>query len=208
MKLLAPTKKLGRPCSSDAGETRERLIHEARASFATIGYDATTNRTVAAAAGITTGAIYHYFPSKLDMYVAAFEQVQNMVTEAVVAAAAPCDSLVDKFSAIIDALTEVSKNDASLLGFVVGVSAEARRHPELSDAIRPLRKDWAVFFQELCEGAVARGEVGSEMTARTLQDLFDVMISGLARFAYVINDREREDAVIDGLKRFVAAAVS
>jgi hypothetical protein len=116
--------------------------------------------------------------------------------------------LVDKFSAIIDALTEVSKNDASLIGFVVGVSAEARRHPELSDAIRPLRKDWAIFFQQLCENAVARGEVGSEMTARTLQDLFDVMISGLARFAYVINDREREDAVIDGLKRFVAAAVS
>jgi len=112
MKLLAPTKKLGRPCSTDAGETRERLIHEARASFATIGYDATTNRTVAAAAGITTGAIYHYFPSKLDMYVAAFEQVQNMVTEAVVIAAAPCETLVDKFSAIIDALTEVSKNDA------------------------------------------------------------------------------------------------
>ena len=123
MKLLAPTKKLGRPCSTDAGETRERLIREARASFATIGYDATTNRTIAAAAGITTGAIYHYFPSKLDMYVAAFEQVQNMVTEAVVAAAAPCDSLVDKFAAIIDALTEVSKNDASLIGFVVGVSA-------------------------------------------------------------------------------------
>jgi len=208
MKLLAPTKKLGRPCSTDAGVTRERLIHEARASFATIGYDATTNRTVAAAAGITTGAIYHHFPSKLDMYVAAFEQVQNMVTEAVVAAAAPCETLVDKFSAIIDALTEVSKNDPSLLGFVVGVSAEARRHPELSVAIRPLRKEWAVFFQELCENAVARGEVGSEMSARTLQDLFDVMISGLARFAYVINDREREDAVIDGLKRFVAAAVS
>ena len=208
MKLLAPTKKLGRPCSTDAGETRERLIREARASFATIGYDATTNRTVAAAEGITTGAIYHYFPSKLDMYVAAFEQVQNMVTEAVVAAAAPCESLVDKFSAIIDALTDVSKNDPSLIGFVVGVSAEARRHPELSDAIRPLRKDWAMFFQQLCENAVARGEVGSEMSARTLQDLFDVMISGLARFAYVINDREREDAVIDGLKRFVAAAVS
>jgi hypothetical protein len=101
--------------------------------------------------------------------------------------------LVDKFAAIIDALTEVSKNDASLIGFVVGVSAEARRHPELSDAIRPLRKDWAMFFQQLCENAVARGEVGSEMTARTLQDLFDVMISGLARFAYVINDREREE---------------
>ena len=208
MKLLAPSKKLGRPCATDSIETRDRLIEVARASFATIGYDATTNRTVAAAAGITTGAIYHYFPSKLDMYVASFAQVQNMVTEAVVKAAAPCDSLVDKFAAIIDALSDVSKNDPSLIGFVVGVAAEARRHPELSDAIRPLRKDWAVFFQQLCEDAVARGEVGSSMTARTLQDLFDVMISGLARFSYVINDREREDAVIDGLKRFVAAAVS
>lgn len=208
MKLLAPSKKLGRPCATDSIETRDRLIEVARASFATIGYDATTNRTVAAAAGITTGAIYHYFPSKLDMYVASFAQVQNMVTEAVVKAAAPCDNLVDKFAAIIDALSDVSKNDPSLIGFVVGVAAEARRHPELSDAIRPLRKDWAVFFQQLCEDAVARGEVGSSMTARTLQDLFDVMISGLARFSYVINDREREDAVIDGLKRFVAAAVS
>ena len=206
MKVLE--KKLGRPCDTDAGETRKLLVKEARRSFADVGYDATTNRALAQAAGITTGAIYHYFPSKLDMYVAAFEQVQNMVTEAVVAAAAPCESLVDKFSAIIDALTDVSKNDPSLIGFVVGVSAEARRHPELSDAIRPLRKDWAMFFQQLCENAVARGEVGSEMSARTLQDLFDVMISGLARFAYVINDREREDAVIDGLKRFVAAAVS
>ena len=208
MKLLAPSKKLGRPSATDSVETRDRIIEVARASFATIGYDATTNRTIAAAAGITTGAIYHYFPSKLDMYVASFAQVQNMVTEAVVKAAAPCSNLVDKFSAIIDALAEVSKNDPSLIGFVVGVAAEARRHPELSDAIRPLRKDWAVFFQHLCEDAVANGEVGSAMTARTLQDLFDVMISGLARFSYVINDREREDAVIDGLKRFVAAAVS
>lgn len=208
MKLLAPSKKLGRPSATDSVETRDRLIEVARASFATIGYDATTNRTVAAAAGITTGAIYHYFPSKLDMYVASFAQVQNMVTEAVVKAAAPHKNLVDKFAAIIDALTEVSKNDPSLIGFVVGVAAEARRHPELSEAIRPLRKDWAVFFQQLCEGAVARGEVGSKMSARTLQDLFDVIISGLARFSYVINDREREDAVIEGLKRFVAAAVS
>lgn len=208
MKLLAPSKKLGRPSATDSVETRDRLIEVARASFATIGYDATTNRTIAAAAGITTGAIYHYFPSKLDMYVASFTQVQNMVTDAVIRAAEPYDKLVDKFAAIIDALAEVSKNDPSLIGFVVGVAAEARRHPELSEAIRPLRKDWATFFQQLCENAVARGEVGSQMTARTLQDLFDVMISGLARFSYVINDRDREDAVIDGLKRFVAAAVS
>ena len=72
MKVLE--KKLGRPCDTDAGETRKLLVKEARRSFADVGYDATTNRALAQAAGITTGAIYHYFPSKLDMYVAAYAE--------------------------------------------------------------------------------------------------------------------------------------
>ena len=79
MNPLVSRKKLGRPCSVDPGETRKRLILEARRLFAEIGYDATTNRLVADAVGITTGAIYHYFPSKKDLYIAAFAEVQDMV---------------------------------------------------------------------------------------------------------------------------------
>ena len=82
MVKLAVGKKLGRPCAVDAGETRKRLLAEARRSFATVGFEATTNRSIAAAAGITTGAIYHYFPSKLEMYVAAFAEVQVRVPDA------------------------------------------------------------------------------------------------------------------------------
>ncbi len=55
MKVL--TKKLGRPFDTDAGETRKLLVKEARRSFADVGYDATTNRALAQAVGITTGAI-------------------------------------------------------------------------------------------------------------------------------------------------------
>ena len=57
MVKLAVGKKLGRPCAVDAGETRKRLLAEARRSFATVGFEATTNRSIAAAAGITTGEV-------------------------------------------------------------------------------------------------------------------------------------------------------
>ena len=78
MNPLVARKKLGRPCAVDPGETRKRLILEARRLFAEIGYDATTNRLVADAVGITTGAIYHYFPSKKEMYIAAYAEVQEV----------------------------------------------------------------------------------------------------------------------------------
>ena len=102
MKVLA--KKLGRPCDTDAGETRKILVKEARRSFADVGYDATTNRALALAAGITTGAIYHYFPSKLEMYVAAYAEMQEDVLSTFEKAAASHETFTDKFSAILDSI--------------------------------------------------------------------------------------------------------
>ena len=109
MNPLAVRKKLGRPCSVDPGETRKRLILEARRLFAEIGYDATTNRLVADAVGITTGAIYHYFPSKKDLYIAAFAEVQGLVYDALEAAVVNQDTFSEKFSSILDELAKIGR---------------------------------------------------------------------------------------------------
>ena len=69
-------RRLGRPSQGDAAETRQRILDEARRAFTTRGYDNTTNREIADGAGITAAAIYHYFPSKVDLYVAVFSSVQ------------------------------------------------------------------------------------------------------------------------------------
>ncbi len=75
--------KLGRPTNCVGVDTSKRLLIEARRSFATQGYAATTNKKLAQSVGITTAAIYHYFPSKTEMYVAVFADVQELVCKTI-----------------------------------------------------------------------------------------------------------------------------
>lgn len=200
---LAP-KKLGRPAACDALETRTRLLVEARRSFANAGFDATTNRAIADAVGITTGAIYHYFPSKLEMYVAVYAEVQDLVYSAFEHASDSHLPFVDRLSAILDSLVDLNDADPSLTCFVVGVAAESQRHPELMAAIKPFRQRNAQFLHQLCADAVVQGQIHDDISVDALQDLIDVLLSGLARFSTVTSDNDRGRAAITALKHLVA----
>lgn len=197
-------KKLGRPTACDAAETRTRLLLEARRSFANTGFDATTNRAIADAVGITTGAIYHYFPSKLDLYVAVYAEVHDLVYSAFEQASDDHRPFVEKFSAILDSLIKLNAADPSLACFVVGVAAESQRHPELMVAIKPFRERNAKFLHQLCADAIAQGQIHDDISVDALQDLINVLLSGLARFSTVTNDNDRGRAAITALKHFVA----
>ena len=203
VKVLLP-KKLGRPTSCDAVETRTRLLTEARRSFANNGFDATTNREIAVAVGITTGAIYHYFPSKLDLYVAVYAEVQELVYSAFEKAAYDDCSFDEKFSAILDSLIELNAADPSLTSFVVGVAGESQRHPELLVAIKPFRARSNKFLQQLCRDAVANGQIHGDISVAALEDMINVLLSGLARFSTVTSDNERGVQAITALKHFMA----
>lgn len=55
----------------DAGRTRDRILAVARTSFAQRGYDGTTVRHVASAAGVAPNLITRYFGSKTGLFHAA-----------------------------------------------------------------------------------------------------------------------------------------
>jgi AcrR family transcriptional regulator len=67
--------------------TQAALIAAGRQLFAARGYAGVSAEEVAAAAGVTTGAVYHQFESKRGLFVAVFEAVEAEVTAAVGAAA-------------------------------------------------------------------------------------------------------------------------
>jgi AcrR family transcriptional regulator len=66
-----------------AEETRQRILDAALELFREKGFERTTMRDVAAAAGVATGAAYYYFRSKDDLvlafYVATAEEMREVL---------------------------------------------------------------------------------------------------------------------------------
>ncbi len=61
------------PTVSSAEETRERIAQAAIRLFAGHGFDGTSVREIAEAAGVTKPVLYYHFGSKDQLYVAAIE---------------------------------------------------------------------------------------------------------------------------------------
>ncbi|GHB11255.1 TetR/AcrR family transcriptional regulator [Streptomyces chryseus] len=69
-------RRRGRPRHSpqDAGPgARERILQAARDEFAERGYDKTSMRGIAKAAGVDAALVHHYFGTKDDVFAAAIE---------------------------------------------------------------------------------------------------------------------------------------
>lgn len=198
------SRRLGRPRNGDSAETRSRLLAEARRAFARDGYEATTNRAIAAAAGITPGAIYHYVSSKADLYAAVYREVQDLVMSAFAATLDEHHTLVARFSAALDAAVRLNRQDPSLSGFLVGSAHELRTHPELREALgdQPVRASG--YVAQLVRDAQANGELADGVDPRALEDLLGVVLSGLARFSTVTQDADRHEAAVGVLKRFLS----
>src|SRR5215468_7288026 len=62
---------MGRTAGVSAADTRERLLRAAADVFAERGYEGTRVADIAAAAGVSNGAMYAHFGSKAELLVAA-----------------------------------------------------------------------------------------------------------------------------------------
>jgi AcrR family transcriptional regulator len=201
-------RRVGRPCQSDALETRRRLLDAARESFTTRGYDNTTNREIAQAAGITTAAIYHYFPSKVELFVAVFVDVQHKVYDKFESVMADHDTFLARFDAIFDAMFDLSKDDPTLASFVVGVVTEAEHHPDLRDALQSVASRQRNFLHTLCAQAQERHELPESLPLQTAIDAMNGVIGGFARLAVVVRDRQRLRAVAKVYKAMARSALA
>lgn len=62
--------------AADAAQTRSDILVRARELFASQGYAGTSAREISAAAGVTIGAMFHHFDSKLHLFECIFEELE------------------------------------------------------------------------------------------------------------------------------------
>lgn len=76
------TTGVGRKRTVVAGRTvEERLLDAAAELFAERGFESTTTRDIVEAAGVTKGAMYHYFSSKDDLLYEIYARVLRLQME-------------------------------------------------------------------------------------------------------------------------------
>ncbi len=154
-----PPRRLGRPPDTDSAETRQRILSIARAAFAAGGYGASTNRELASKAGITSGALYHYFGSKLDLYVAVHDDVQARIYARFNEAVEHATGFLGKFDAVLDMAQELNQDDPTFAAFLGAVRSDMRRHPEIESALGAHARRRQGFFVGLVDAGVQSGEI-------------------------------------------------
>jgi AcrR family transcriptional regulator len=82
---------MARRSVADAAATRENILTAARTMFAAQGYTASAARDIAAAAGVTMGALFHHFGTKAGLFRAVFEQMVVELNTAALASFAALD---------------------------------------------------------------------------------------------------------------------
>ncbi len=151
--------RLGRPPASSSAETRGRIIDVARRCFASVGFEATTNRVLAQDAGITTGAIYHYFDSKLDIYRAVNEEVQGRVYQRFATAERNADTFYEKMEAVLEAASDLNTEDPTLAKFIGASRIDRSRIPEITEAFGAEDPRREGFFESIVRTGVETGEI-------------------------------------------------
>lgn len=75
--------------AKDAAQTRADILTKAQDLFARQGYAATSAREISAAAGVTIGAMFHHFDSKLHLFQTVFESLEMELDANARAASSP-----------------------------------------------------------------------------------------------------------------------
>jgi AcrR family transcriptional regulator len=194
-------KPVGRPPATDSAETRRRILAAARTCFSRDGYDKTTNKDIASVAGISAGALYHYFPSKCALFVASYEETLEMVFGAFDKALEGSTSLAGKMKVLMDVAADMHAQDRSLAGFVAIAPMEVRRHEELRTELGHGATAVYRYFQQLV--ADSADDLRPGVDPETVANFLVAVATGFSQFGATTRATKAHRAAIENFKRLV-----
>jgi AcrR family transcriptional regulator len=155
---------MGRIAGVSPAETRARLLRAAADVFAERGYDGTRVVDIAAAAGVSNGALYAHFASKAELLLAALRAHGRRVLADLLAA--------DPSRPVTDLLLQVGRSlphrpDAR--GYLVTEALiAARRDGEVAGPMRDYMGERADWLAGLVQAGQAAGDLDPQVSPDAL----------------------------------------
>ncbi len=171
----------GRRREAQRAETRRLVLEAAYDLFERRGYDRTTMRAVADAAGVAPGTIFNHFPDKTALLAAAFEDDLGRVIDEAFATEPP-GPLRPRLLHLAERFYSFYARRPALSRVMVGgaILAEGGGEERLQEqAMRFLAR-----VAELAEAASEAGELRDDVTAMEVatafwSDYFSILVAGL-----------------------------
>ncbi|MBP2323618.1 AcrR family transcriptional regulator [Kibdelosporangium banguiense] len=158
-----------RPVSAASG-VDERLLAEATRLFAKRGFDRTSVQDIVEAAGVTKGAMYHYFGSKDDLLHEIYGRVlreQTARLEKFAASEAPAPRRLKAAAADVVITTIENMDDVKIFGQSMHLLAPGKQR-----AVRAERRKYHEQFRALIEEGQRDGDFRTDVPADLVVDYF------------------------------------
>ncbi|MGB6457098.1 MAG: TetR/AcrR family transcriptional regulator [Streptosporangiaceae bacterium] len=165
---------MGRIAGVTAADTRDRLLRAAADAFARLGYDGTRVADIAAAAGVSNGALYAHFGSKAELLVAALRAHGRQLL-AELFAADPDRSITELLLVIGRSLPRRRDPCGNLV--VEGLAA-ARRDEDVARPMRDYVGERADWIADVIRIAQADGEIDSALSPAALAHFCLLLVIG------------------------------
>ncbi len=159
---------------------RKQILEAALACFMESGFHETTVDDVAAAAELSKGAIYTYFPSKSDLFLGAVDYYQRQK----IARARDLFTDGDTAFARLEKLAELflGGEESQVAGegmLELEFRSEAFKNPEFRQKLVETHRRWHDFLIAIIEEGVASGEFRSDIDPQAAAAILVATVEGL-----------------------------
>jgi AcrR family transcriptional regulator len=200
--MTVGSSQLGRPVGASGEHTRRRIITAAMRCVAEVGYTQASIREIARAADMTSGSLYHYFPTKADLLRATGEEIEDVVLPRLQAAAARSDNVTDRLEAVLDESIQLMHDYPYLAAFLRAVRAESAAQLRRGGPRYPGSKALRDVVTEIVEDARLAGVLSSDTDAAAAVEALCALTRGLSERAASL-PQEAYDVTLGSAKKLI-----
>ncbi|HEX2908014.1 MAG TPA: TetR/AcrR family transcriptional regulator [Phototrophicaceae bacterium] len=165
-------------------ERRQQILRAAEVCFGRKGYHAASVDEIAAEAGLSKGAVYIYFHSKEDLFLALLADWKAQMTQVLIESLeveAPAGQRLELYS---ESYFQLLLEESAVTDYMRAATeffAEAAHNQAVRERLAGLYQEWQAALAQLIGAGISQGEIPAtvdpQMTATLLVALLDGLFS-------------------------------
>ncbi|MFE2985661.1 TetR/AcrR family transcriptional regulator [Streptomyces sp. NPDC059262] len=191
----------GRPAGADGEQTRRRIMVVAMEYVAEVGYGHATMKAIAERAGLTSAAIYRYFPSKQELVSAILAEMVEEVMGRLAKATQIPGTLQDRFIALLEESLACVRAYPAVAQLSEAARLESGRIPEFQTILDGRLRAEEKLYARLVDDAIRRGELAPDTDRQAIGDMLSSFTWGLTHLSALVPGARHAAAIrqVEGL---------